>query len=378
MPKSTRLRNTGDIIFFLSGFGAISSGVVVSLLQEQHGFAYDTTGMLLSLMSIGNLLAGFAAGVLPGKIGIKRTALLLPAGYALGYTLMGITGMELLLMVAFLLIGLAKGCTMNLCTILVSDNSDNRVIGMNLMHSCYAVGALLCPFLIAGALRLGPTGPMFALAVVGLLLWGLFAVTPFGTTGAKGSAPTDWSFLKSHRFWLLTGLIFCQNATETGVSGWMVTYFKGAGIIPADFSPYTVTVMWGATLIARLIIALVLPIRNTGNAMIKMSLGCIVFYFGLMLVGSPFAALLLLFAFAFAMAGMNPTAVGAAGRMTSVTSMGVMLPVASSGAIIMPSVIGLVAERFGIQAGMATNLIPCVGMLLLSVLVKKLPDGEDA
>ncbi|MFR8716462.1 MAG: hypothetical protein ACLVES_01225 [Faecalibacterium prausnitzii] len=40
-------------------------GVVVSLLQEQYGFAYGMTGTLLSLMSMGNLLAGLLIGMLP-------------------------------------------------------------------------------------------------------------------------------------------------------------------------------------------------------------------------------------------------------------------------------------------------------------------------
>ena len=47
--KNTRLRNVGFITFFFSGICAISSGVVVSLLQEQYGFAYGMTGTLLSL-----------------------------------------------------------------------------------------------------------------------------------------------------------------------------------------------------------------------------------------------------------------------------------------------------------------------------------------
>lgn len=51
-------RNAGFLAFFLSGICAISSGVVVSMLQETYGFAYGMTGTLLSLMSIGNLLAG--------------------------------------------------------------------------------------------------------------------------------------------------------------------------------------------------------------------------------------------------------------------------------------------------------------------------------
>ena len=45
--------------------------------------------------------------------------------------------------------------------------------------------------------------------------------------------------------------------------------------------------------------------------------------------------------------------------MTTVTSMGIM-PVASSGAILMPWVIGKVAESAGLAAGMATNIVPPV------------------
>ena len=75
--KNTRLRNVGFITFFFSGICAISSGVVVSLLQEQYGFAYGMTGTLLSLMSIGNLLAGFLIAMLPGRLGMKPSILLL-------------------------------------------------------------------------------------------------------------------------------------------------------------------------------------------------------------------------------------------------------------------------------------------------------------
>lgn len=90
--KNTRLRNVGFITFFFSGICAISSGVVVSLLQEQYGFAYGMTGTLLSLMSIGNLLAGFLIAMLPGKLGMKPSILLLTIGYALGYAMMGLSG----------------------------------------------------------------------------------------------------------------------------------------------------------------------------------------------------------------------------------------------------------------------------------------------
>ena len=374
--QKTRLRNAGFVTFFFSGICAISSGVVVSLLQEQYGFAYGMTGTLLSLMSIGNLLAGFLTGVLPGVLGLKPSILLLTIGYTVGYGIMGFTGAEVLLAAAFFLVGVAKGSAMNACTILVSDNSADRTRGMNLMHSCYACGALLCPFLIAAAARVSTALAVFLLAALGVVLWLVYWKTPMEGKVKDRKAVIDWSFLRSGRFWLLTGLLFCQNAAEQSVTGWMVTYFKGSGIIAGTLAAYTVTVMWGATLVARLLIAFVFPFKSPRKAMVVMAVTCTLFYVLLMRADSQSAAILLLFAFAFAMAGMNPTAVASAGRMTSVTSMGIMLPAASSGAILMPWVIGRVAERTGLAAGMAMNIVPCVGLIIFSVLVERLSEQE--
>ena len=170
--------------------------------------------------------------------------------------------------------------------------------------------------------------------------------------------------------------MFCQNAAETSVTGWMVTYFKGSNILSGVLSTYTVTVMWTATLIARMLIAFVFPIKNAPSSMIKMSIGCIIFYIGLMAAHTQISAILLLFAFAFSMAGLNPTAVASAGRMTSVTSMGVMLPAASSGAIVMPWLIGIISEYGGIKAGMASNIVPCAGLLFFCIALKKLEKNE--
>ena len=375
--QSARLRNTGFLTFFFSGICAISAGVVVSLLQEEYGFAYGMTGTLLSLMSIGNLIAGFLVGVLPGALGMKRSVLLLTIGYAVGYSLMGLTGAVAVLALAFFLVGIAKGSVMNTCTILVSDNSASRTRGMNLMHSCYACGALLCPFLIAAAARVSTALAVFLLAVLGLMLWLVYGFTPLGG-GSQKTAQTkeviDWSFLHAPRFWLLTGLLFCQNAAEQSVTGWMVTYFKGSGIIAGSLAAYTVTVMWGATLVARLLIAFVFPFKNPRKAMVGMSVLCTFFYVLLVMAHTQGMAIVLLFAFAFSMAGLNPTAVASAGRMTSVTSMGIMLPAASSGAILMPWIIGIVAEKAGLAAGMASNIVPCVGLIIFTLLAARLPE----
>lgn len=371
-----RQRSAGFYTFFVSGICAISSGVIVSLLQEQIGFDYGVTGTLLALMNIGNLIAGFATGALTGKIGMKRTVVILTAGYAIGYLIMSVTGWVAALMAAFFLTGVGKGSTINTCTILVGNNSKDRTKGMNLMHSCYALGALLCPFIISAAGIVSGRMPMVVLGVCGVTLWLAFALTPMEGKQSGTSEGTDWSFLKNKKFWLLTGLVFCQNAAEISVTGWMVTYFKGSGILSGTMSAYTVTVMWLATMVLRLLIVFVFPIKRPERAMIRMGILCTIFYFLMMQAQSQVMAIVLLFAFAASMAGMNPTAVASAGRMTSVASMGIMLPAASSGAILMPWIIGLVADRAGIAAGMACVLIPCVGMLCFCLAAKRLADVE--
>lgn len=380
MNDAKRARNVGFAAFFLSGICAISSGVVVSLLQQRYGLAYGVSGSLISVMSVGNLVAGFLAGLLPGRLGLKVTTLILGTGYALGYALMGLSGQVWLLTAAFALVGLAKGGTINACTILVGDNVPDRTRGMNAMHSCYACGALLCPFVAAGAAAaLGADGPTIVLAVLGVGLWLAFAAAPASLTGRRQSAARpDWSFCRSPKFWLLTALIFCQNGAETSVTGWLVTYFKDQGILSGSVSPYTVTLLWGATMAARLVLAFVHPPKDPYRAMLWMGLGCTVFYGGLMLARTQVPALLLLLFFALSIAGMNPTAVACAGQMTSVTSMGVMLPVAGLGAILMPWVIGVVADHAGLLAGMACNIVPCAGMLLFAALVRREAAKETA
>lgn len=377
MSANIKLRNAGFLSFFLSGICAISSGVIVSLLQDHYGFAYGMTGTLLSFMSIGNMAASFASGILPGKIGTRNTVMLLCSGYFLGYLIMSMTGILPLLVIAFLIVGLAKGCALNNCTVLVGDNSENRTQGMSLMHACYACGALLCPILIALFQKGSSNLPMIGIALVGAALWINFMLAGLPgkkSVNAQAQKKKQFDFLKSKKFWLITALIFCQNAAETSVTGWMVTYYKNQNILSGLFSTYTVTVMWGATLIARLLIAFVFPVKNTFRSLSFMGIACSVMYSFMIFANQPVSAILMLFAFAFSMAGVNPVAIAGVGKIMSNTSMGVLLPIGGIGAIVMPWIIGIVADHAGLKIAMLTNLIPCLGIAVLSFIILRIKD----
>lgn len=399
--KSPALRNAGFILFFLSGICAISSGVVVSILRDSYDLSFSSTGTLLSIMSAGNIVASFLAGVLPAKIGAKKAVLLLTIGYFLGYLLCAFTGIFGLLAFAFLSIGLAKGSAITNCNVLVSTNAIERTRAMNVLHACYAAGALLCPFLIQAFLGIDAHAPMIGIALAGLLMWFLFLVTklpdertsastttsahanaddhhadgPAATSRAAAASTTSagsentFAFLRDSTFWILTALVFCQNAAEQSVNGWLVTYFKSEQILSGTLANYTVSIMWGSTLIARLLIAFVFPVKNLYKTLSIMGLGLTVLYAILVQMHTPVAASVALFLFAFAMAGVNPLAISGVGQMTSPASMGTLLSTATCGAILMPYIIGRIGDAISLQAGMAANLVPCIGILVLSLVM---------
>ena len=57
--------NAGMAGFFLSGICAISAGILVSILLDLYHFSYGFSGTLISIMSIGNMLALLLSGILP-------------------------------------------------------------------------------------------------------------------------------------------------------------------------------------------------------------------------------------------------------------------------------------------------------------------------
>ena len=373
ITRKKQLAATGYSAFLCSGICAISAGVIVSILQEKYGFSFSVSGTLLSVMSIGNMLASFAAGILPGKIGPRNTVALLCSGYFIGYLLMAFFGNVGILIVAFLVVGIAKGGTINNCTVLVGNNSKDRTKGMSLMHACYAGGAMLCPFLITWLTGINTSLPMIGIAVCGLVLWLIFysAKLPKVSEDKGEKKKTDFSFMKDKYFWYLTGLIFCQNAAETAVTGWLVTYYKNNGILSGNLSTYTVTIMWGATLIARLLVAFVIPIKNTFKSITIMGIGCTILYLCLVNVNTPVMAIIALFGFAFAMAPVNPVGMAGIGKAMNETSVGVLLPIAGLGQIVMPWIIGIFADSIGLSSAMALNVIPCAGIIIMSILCLK-------
>jgi fucose permease len=357
--------------FFLGGICAISAGIIVSILRDRYSLSYSFSGTLVSAMSIGNMLALMISGVLPGKIGEKGTTLILSSGAFFGYLLMAVTGSPVLLLAAFLLAGVSKGCTANKCTLLVSNNTDDKQKALSMLNAWFAFGALLCPFLVSFLQRKSNTLPMLGVSFAGLCLWLLFlwAGLPGKPSGPERKHAADYSFFRSPVFWILTMLLFCQNAAEYTVNGWVVTYYKNEQILSGPLAAYTVTVQWGLNLVARLLLAFVLKVKKPYKALAVMGVGVTVMYAVLLRMHSAVPALIVLGLFAFSIAGVYPMTIACTGEMMSSASLGFLLSFAGIGGIVFPWLVGIIADAAGLRTGMAVNLIPCAGIIVLPLLM---------
>ena len=360
--------------FFLSGFCAISSGIIVSILRDRYGFKYSFSGTLVSVMSIGNMTALLLSGLLPGIIGEKATTLILCSGYFLGYLFMALTGNPVILLLAFLLAGISKGTAANKCTILVGNNTDDRPKALSLMNAWFALGALMCPFLISVLQKRGDYLPAVGVSVIGLLMWLVFfnaGLPGRVTSSVRETGKTGFSFLKSGTFWLLAMLIFCQNAAEYTVNGWVVTYYKNEQILSGTVAAYVVTVQWIMTLTARLLLAFRLKTRNLYLPLSVMGVGMTVMYIVLLQMHTAVPALIALGLLSFSLAGVYPLAVASVGEMMSSASIGIILAIGGAGGIIFPFLVGIIADVVGLRNGMMVNVIPCIGIVVLPLILQK-------
>ena len=356
----------------LDGLCVSGAALVVPLVREQYGADYALAGLLLAFLSVGNLVAALLSGFLPRVWGVRLTALTLVFGLPAGYLLLLMSGSPAVLLLSFLLVGFGKGSSMNNAVVLTGAACDDHTKSTNLINALFAVGSLVVPalfWLCAPSAYWG--APVLALAAAGGVLWVLFARTPMPGRTAARAARDDLSFLRDRHFWYTTAFLFCQHRTEISVTSWLVTYFEDTGILAGSLSDLTVTVVWTAMLTARLLIAFVLKPASRLRSLTLMSVASAVTYLLLLFAGSGAAALGALFLFGFSIAGTYPTAIAKASGAMSNASVGVLLPVAGVGAIVMPYITGAVAQAVGIHGGMMCPLATLAGMLVFSVLMRR-------
>lgn len=375
--RENRLLRNVLFAFFVSGAASQPLGSFIPFLRETYGFSYDLSGILLSCQSIGNLVAVLIAGFLPIYLGRRRSILVLAVWMAVGYLIFasGI-GSPIVLIFACLMTGIARGGNANFSNTMISTlPGDKATRGYNLLHGCFAVGALLSPLLLILCITLWPAygwrimaGGLGLLAVSQIILYAKMELPP--ESGAKSIKTVDRSFLKVKQFWLGAAMLFFYISTEYAIVGWMVTYFQDIGVLTAEQSQLMNSLLWLIIFIGRMVGAAITGKISRSTLLLIDGVGFFAFFLLMFFSRTPLPIIIGIIGIGFFMATIYPTAFAFGSDCIKGNDLGAstMIFTGSVGGIITPAIVGFVAEQAGIRAGMGV-VVMLTALLLVSIFL---------
>lgn len=368
------------IVFMVNGMLALSIGSMLPFIRDARGLDYGFCGMIVSLHSVGNLLSSFFAGIVPAFLGKKKSILLFESFFAISFALILFGQNNFCLVLAFLMTGLARGAASNYCNAKINALAPGKAWIINGLHAMFSIGAFLFPILltlITGTNASNWTYACVMMLAVGVLAWFLYWMIPEDEEQKKQrkteengeekktaavSENGSWGFLKEPVFYLVIVTLFFYLCAEQGVIGWMITYFKDTELLSPSVSTITASVQWLMILFGRLTVAAVSLKVAKEKLLPMMGVGLVVFFILLIFSRTTFWIMAGIIGFGYSMAGVYPTTVSFAGKLIQKYPMAwsFILTLASLGSIVMPSVIGKIAETAGIAVGMSSVAVVLV------------------
>lgn len=381
------------LMFVSSGFLALTMGSVLPGLSAEYGLSDSFSGLLLSLHSAGNLLAGLVSGLIPVYLGQKRSIILLSSLGFLGYSLITLTGLPALLILAFFIIGFGRGSITNFTNRQANLLSGGSPAATNILHACFAVGAIVAPLLFhLLSTAYGWRAGILAVVLICLAVWcNLFRIRiKNDRMDRKDKNNTTLVFLRNPSFLILVGMMFCYLASEYAVNGWLVTYIQSreellsalsaGGMSLTAFSQTMATLLWTVMLTGRLICAAIAPRFGQKKLMMIASFGMALFYALMLRAPSVQLVAISVAGLGLCMAGICPMIYSDAALFTNTYPLATsfLLALGSLGGIVMPTLVGSLADRSGFSAGMGAIFVTIVLLAVFSVLNVIVPVRKPA
>lgn len=373
--QSRYILNCCFFVFAVNGLYAMILGSLLPLISSEYGLNNTISGALLSAHQVGNLISGFIAGILPVYLGRKKSVIFLCCFVIMGFSIMILTGNPVLLILGFLFTGLSRGSISNFNNAVVNEISNSSPGALNFLHSIFAVGALISPFLVIACTSIaGDIGwKTSALVIILLAAISIFMFSKMeivNNVKKSETAKVSYVFLKNKQFWVSVAIFFFYLCAEAAINGWLVKYFVDSGIMTTEYAQMLASLLWIVILAGRLTCAFIGEKIPKNILLLITSIGTSVFYILLLATRNILVITIAIAGLGYSMAGIYPTTVSVAGRTIKSypMAMGVLLMLGGIGAIIMPIVTGALSDAFGILAGMSAIVVAILCMVLLVVV----------
>lgn len=412
--------------YILSGAVITIFGAILPHLIEEEQLNYAVAGGLISILAIGNFCASIIYPLAKRHFSHRTVVVAITSLSPIVMLLLTIHPPVFFMYLLVFVLGITKGTVTIISNLAMNVATNSSTKYLNILHTTFAVGAFASPFIMAALLALGFPWRiiMYILCVSGAIFplnyWtmdyrmleepqpsaanaddhragGCNAADPAGTTpcpaattapataaaqGGDGSgagsieqgqlagAPNLQALLTNRSFLIITFIMFMYVGFENTVNGWFVTYLKDTGVMTSALATAMVSVTWIMMMAGRMGTAQFL--QNVNKLWIILVSALIDFVAIVLLVNTHTAtmAAIIIAVLGLGMSAIYPTTVAAAGPIIEGSTMGLSLltGISAIGGIVVPQIIGILADQVGIAGAMVTVVLTVGIMLALSIL----------
>lgn len=371
-------------------------GVAWPSIRGVFALPQDALGGLLIMFTLGYLLASFSSGHLLAYMNVG--ALLALSCLATAVSLLGyaLTPWWWSIVALGVLAGLGAGAIDAGLNTFAATHFSPRAV--NWLHACYGIGAASGPLIMSSVLHANRPW-QWGYAIVGfgqLLLAVCFALTRRHWTRANSSQETapvaprpmasSRSTLRLPVVWLSIAVFFIYTGLEAAAGLWAYSLFTESRALAAMTAGMWVSIYWGALTVGRLLAGMVLNVlpvtRLLRGCMLGLALSALLIWLQptreLSFLGLAFMGL----SAAPIFPSLIATTPGRLGDVHTANGIGFQIAAAVLGQSLLPSLVGLLARRFGLESIGPTLLLAALLLLmlyegLLASSLKRLPAGYE-
>lgn len=363
-------------IYFALGAMVLATSAVLRTLMAELGWSAAQGGLLVTLQATGNLLSSLSGGLCLKALGRRRALALAVACGALGFAGLTQAVSPALAYPLIFLTGVFWGLSNTCINMLVAEAFDGNVSRINLLHTSYAVGAVLAPLMASAMIGGGLGWRMSVMAVSAALGLALIAALRMpipdpAPQEARAGAPA-LAFWRDARFYLGFLTFFAYVGAEVAASSWIATFLFDQNPDFAMAQPETmISLMWLLMIAGRLLVASLGTRLNKARLLLFEAVGfCLGMAALLAFVKSTPLALASVAFTGLSMSAIYATTVanysGIMRRSQIVP--GLMFAGGGLGAAAMPLAVGLCADWGGIRAGMGLLVAVLAALSALAAL----------
>ncbi len=368
--------------YILSGAVITIFGAILPHLIEEEQLNYAVAGGLISILAIGNFCASIIYPLAKRHFSHRAVVVAITGLSPIVMLLLTIHPPVAFMYLLVLVLGITKGTVTIISNLAMNVATNSSTKYLNILHTTFAVGAFASPFIMAALLALGFPWRiiMYILCVSGAIFplnyWTMdyrMLEEPQPSAANAGDHRADGhtrALLTNRSFLIITFIMFMYVGFENTVNGWFVTYLKDTGVMTSALATAMVSVTWIMMMAGRMGTAQFL--QNVNKLQIILVSALIDFVAIVLLVNTHTAtmAVIIIAVLGLGMSAIYPTTVAAAGPIIEGSTMGLSLltGISAIGGILVPQIIGILADQVGIAGAMVTVVLTVGIMLALSIL----------